>query len=151
METSFVDAHGRFTAKLLGGGDVRNMSFLEMSVSETLSAPSYSSRVFLSGSSTHCPNILLQSSYCAVAQTSFSRFLDKLYMSWTWQTHKWTGFFEEKKWLMQNFDRFSFNLIFGVSHKKFPPNMTEKLLYLNCLHFNAFSYCQLMLSWQKCR
>ena len=27
--------------------------------------------------------------------------------------------------------------------------MTEKLLYLNCLHFNAFPYCQLMLSRQK--
>ena len=37
---SFVDAYGRFTAKLQGGGDVRNMSFL--GVSETLSAPSYS-------------------------------------------------------------------------------------------------------------
>ena len=44
METSFVDAYGRFTAKLLGGGDVRNMSFL--GVSETLSAPSYSSISF---------------------------------------------------------------------------------------------------------
>ena len=38
---------GVLTAKLLGGGDVRNMSFLEMSVSETLSAPSYSSSLSL--------------------------------------------------------------------------------------------------------
>lgn len=51
METSFVDAYGRFTAKLLGGGDVRNMSFL--GVSETLSAPSYSSMYFF-----HYPSIV---------------------------------------------------------------------------------------------
>ena len=120
METSFVDAYGRFTAKLQGGGDVRNMSFL--GVSETLSAPSYSSLSFTLALFQHPFWVQLYWS-----KTSFSSFADKLYLSWTWQKQQ-VNASRKMKWLMQNLTGFFLFDIWVVSYKKFPPNMTEKLL-----------------------
>ena len=145
METSFVDAYGRFTAKLLGGGDVRNMSFL--GVSETLSAPSYSSLSFTLALFQHPFWVQLYWS-----KTSFSSFADKLYLSWTWQKQQ-VNASRKMKWLMQNLTGFfSIWYLSCVCHIKNSHQIWQKnyCTWIVCIsmHFHIVSWCYLD---KKCR
>ena len=151
METSFVVAYVRFTAKLQGGGEVRNMSFL--GVRETLSAPSYSSLSFTLALFQHPFWVQLYWS-----KTSFSSFADtKLYLSWTWQKQQ-VNASRKMKWLMQNLTGFFFYLIFELCHIKNSHQIWQKnyCSWIVCIsmHFHTIlsaAVYRMTLSRQKCR